>query len=189
MNNKKFILILISIIVLSYCVLIFPQLIKYKGMLLKDVGVNNGYSYAYGANKDYGLYRKSLSGGNYEKISEEPPLSYNYVYFDNDEIYYSSTSYSLVKLNLNTLESNIIHSSFRSYKLLGVNERFLIAEDVKGDSAIVIIDIDTLQTIKVINLNPQNLKITNDKLEFIDFKTQKSYEYYFIDDQLKELNE
>lgn len=177
--RKKIILILFTIIVLSNCLLILPRLIKYNGMILNDIEEYNGYSYAYGTGTDYGLYRKSHNGGKYEKISDASPLSEEEVYFKNDCIYYSSTSKSIVKLDLNTLEIIKNHSKFRAFIMLGINDKYIIAEDLNGDSSIVIFDIDTVDIVKVIEIKPLSMIISNESLNFKDYHTNKSYEYFF----------
>ncbi len=179
MSKKKFFLVLTITVVILNIVIVLPRLIKYNGMLLENIGEYNGYHYAHGAGTSYGLFRKSDDSNEYVNISKYAPLDAKFVFFQGAEAVYSTRGYSLVRINLTTLEEKILKVDTMSFLIVALNRNYIVAEDVDNGSAVTILDIETFDIVEVIEINPKNIKIDELSIEFTDSNSDDEYRYYF----------
>ena len=189
MNMKKLFVTLGVIVVVANVLIVMPKLIKYNGMILTDIGEYRGDKYAYGGGSSYGLYRKKASESKYVNIAEYAPLKDKFVFFQDDEIIYSTRAYSIVQLNLNTLKSKVYESDAMSFVVIAVNKNYIVAEDVDNDSALTILDINTFEIVDVVEINPKNPEVTELLFKFTDSKTNKIYKYNFESRELIKVSE
>lgn len=185
---KKFGIILAIVILSAHLSIFLYQLINFNGLPLNTIGIYGDYKYAFKLAPNPAIYRDNLNerGNHYEKIIDRSPGGKTDNFFFDNKLYFTTREYTIIALNLSNLEAIETDFSERNVAIICNDSKYILVKDYDHDSLLVL-DINTFEIIKTLDINGKNFEYKEGILKFDDMEYEYNKTRYTYNLDSKEL--
>lgn len=166
-------------IILAVFLVIFPNYFENGFRTFVDIGEYQGIKYVYGYGNLSGVFKKSENDEDYVKISDFIPRGRTYFHFIDEDAYFTTKGFAIVRLNLQTYEEDVFRDETMAPSIIGVYEKYLIVEDDLSSPTVIILDREDYSIVDSFDLIPRDYELSENLFQFTDYETKEKYEYDF----------